>query len=85
MDISTLKLSVLAASVALVTGQVQAAAFQLAEQNATGLGRAYAGEGAIGDNAAVLGRNPSAMSFFVKPALSGWVFYFIADIDVYGN
>lgn len=85
MDISTLKLSVLAASVALVTGQVQAAAFQLAEQNATGLGRAYAGEGAIGDNAAVLGRNPAAMTLFDKPALSGGVIYINPDIDVDGK
>lgn len=85
MDISTLKLSVLAASVALVTTQVQAAAFQLAEQNATGLGRAYSGEGAIGDNAAVLGRNPAAMTLFDKPALSGGVIYVNPDIDVEGK
>mgnify|MGYP002144923380 CR=1 FL=1 len=35
-----------------------------------GLGRAFAGEGAIADSAAVLGRNPAAMMMFDKTAVS---------------
>ncbi|WP_417618209.1 outer membrane protein transport protein [Oceanisphaera sp.] len=85
MSQKTLKLSLLAASIALAAGQAHAAAFQLAEQNATGLGRAYAGEGAIGDNASVLGRNPAAMTLFDRPALSGGAIYINPEVDVEGK
>ncbi|WP_193354215.1 outer membrane protein transport protein, partial [Aeromonas lacus] len=46
---STLKLSAL--SLLVIAGHTHAAGFQLAEQSATGLGRAFAGEAAIADNA----------------------------------
>ncbi|PSJ47610.1 long-chain fatty acid transporter [Zobellella endophytica] len=85
MSKKTLKLSVLAASIAVVAGQAHSAAFQLAEQNTTGLGRAYAGEGAVGDNAAVLGRNPAAMTLFDRPALSTGAIYINPDVDVTGK
>ncbi|GAA3703404.1 long-chain fatty acid transporter FadL [Oceanisphaera sediminis] len=85
MSKKTLTLSMLAASIAVVAGQAHSAAFQLAEQNTTGLGRAYAGEGAIGDNAAVLGRNPAAMTLFDRPALSTGAIYINPDVDVTDN
>lgn len=85
MTQKTLKLSLLTVSIALAAGQVHAAAFQLAEQNVTGLGRAYAGEGAIGDNASVLGRNPAAMTLFDRPALSGGAIYINPEVDVEGK
>lgn len=80
-----LKLSLLAAAVTVATGQAHSAAFQLAEQNTTGLGRAYSGEGAIGDNAAVLGRNPAAMTLFDRPALSAGAVYVNPAVDVEGK
>lgn len=43
---------------------VNAAAFQLAEVSTSGLGRAYAGEAAIADNASVVATNPALMSLF---------------------
>ncbi|OIN12900.1 outer membrane protein transport protein [Oceanisphaera psychrotolerans] len=85
MSKKTFNLSMLAASITVVAGQVHAAAFQLAEQNTTGLGRAYAGEGAIGDNASVLGRNPAAMTLFDRPALSTGSIYINPDVDVTDN
>ena len=85
MSQKTLTLSMLAASIAVVAGQAHSAAFQLAEQNTTGLGRAYAGEGAIGDNAAVLGRNPAAMTLFDRPALSTGAIYINPEVDVEGT
>lgn len=39
--------------------QVHAAGFQLNEHSTTGLGRAFAGEAAYGDNAAAIARNPA--------------------------
>lgn len=78
----TLTLSVLAAAVTMATGQAQAAAFQLAEQSTTGLGRAYAGEGAAAENASVLGRNPAAMTLFDRSSLSAGAVYVNPEVDV---
>lgn len=40
------------------------AAFQLAEHSAAGLGRAFAGDAAIADDASVIARNPALMAQF---------------------
>ncbi|AEY02085.1 long-chain fatty acid transport protein [Oceanimonas sp. GK1] len=85
MSKKTLTLSVLATSAAMATGLAHSAAFQLAEQSTSGLGRAYAGEGAAADNAAVLGRNPAAMTLFHRPALSAGAVYVNPEIDVEGK
>ena len=47
-----------------------AAAFQLAEVSTSGLGRAYAGEAAIADNASVVATNPALMSLFKQKEFS---------------
>ncbi|NHI01604.1 outer membrane protein transport protein [Oceanimonas sp. MB9] len=85
MNQKTLTLTLLAGGLASMTGQAQAAAFQLAEQSTSGLGRAYAGEGAAADNAAVLGRNPAAMTLFERPALSAGAVYVNPEVDVKGK
>ncbi|MFV0511773.1 MAG: outer membrane protein transport protein, partial [Shewanella algae] len=56
--------TLIAVSVALVSGQTLAAGFQLNSQSATGIGRAFAGDAVIADNASVLSRNPAAMALF---------------------
>ncbi|PSW17623.1 transporter [Photobacterium sanctipauli] len=47
-----------------------AAGFQLNSQSATGLGRAFAGDAAIADNASVAARNPAAMALFKEANFS---------------
>ena len=47
-----------------------AAGFQLNSQSATGLGRAFAGDAVIADNASVAARNPAAMALFKDTNLS---------------
>jgi len=84
MTTTTFKKSLIAATIALATGQVHAAAFQLNEHSASGLGRAYAGEAAIADNASVLARNPAAMTTFDKMAVSVSGTYIKPDVDVDG-
>ncbi|HHQ4569800.1 TPA: OmpP1/FadL family transporter [Aeromonas veronii] len=69
----------------VIAGQTHAAGFQLAEQSATGLGRAFAGEAAIADNASVLSRNAAAMTRFDQMALSGGVIYVSPDVNIEGN
>ncbi|HDY7501726.1 TPA: outer membrane protein transport protein [Vibrio vulnificus] len=64
------KKSLLAVTVALASGQTMAAGFQLNAQSATGIGRAFAGDAVIADNAAVMARNPAAMTLFDEKALS---------------
>ncbi|ALM70261.1 outer membrane protein transport protein [Vibrio vulnificus] len=64
------KKSLLAVTVALASGQTMAAGFQLNAQSATGIGRAFAGDAVIADNAAVMARNPAAMALFDEKALS---------------
>ncbi|HHQ4589919.1 TPA: outer membrane protein transport protein [Aeromonas veronii] len=84
MTTTIFKKSLIAAIIALATGQVHAAAFQLNEHSASGLGRAYAGEAAIADNASVLARNPAAMTTFDKMAVSVSGTYIKPDVDVDG-
>lgn len=64
------KQSLLAVTVSLATQQAMAAGFQLNAQSATGLGRAFAGDAVIADNAAVMSRNPAAMALFDKISMS---------------
>ncbi|MGN5079264.1 outer membrane protein transport protein [Aeromonas veronii] len=85
MTTTIFKKSLIAATIALATGQVHAAAFQLNEHSASGLGRAYAGEAAIADNASVLARNPAAMTTFDKMAVSVSGTYIKPDVDVEGT
>lgn len=85
MTTTVFKKSLIAATMALATSQVHAAAFQLNEHSASGLGRAYAGEAAIADNAAVLARNPAAMTTFDKMAVSVSGTYIKPDVDVDGS
>ncbi len=82
---SLLKKSVLATTVALLSAQASAAGYQVGEHSAAGLGRAFAGEGAVADNAAVVIRNPAAMMMFDAPAISGGFTYIDPAVDVKGK
>jgi long-chain fatty acid transport protein len=67
------KKSLLAVTITAATLASQsslAAGFQLNAQSATGIGRAFAGDAVIADNAAVMARNPAAMALFDKMELS---------------
>ncbi|AVH30905.1 outer membrane protein transport protein [Vibrio fluvialis] len=64
------KQSLLAVTISLATQQAMAAGFQLNAQSATGLGRAFAGDAVIADNAAVMSRNAAAMALFDKTSMS---------------
>ncbi|MCF2862367.1 MULTISPECIES: outer membrane protein transport protein [Pseudoalteromonas] len=79
------KKTILAASLALLSTESFAAAFQLAEQNASGLGRAYAGEAAIADDASVVARNPALMSQFETAQLSVAAIYVEPDVSLEGE
>jgi len=65
-----LQKSLVTLALALTSSQSYAAGFQLNSQSATGLGRAFAGDAVIADNASVMARNPAAMALFKDTELS---------------
>ncbi|MBY5948751.1 outer membrane protein transport protein [Photobacterium rosenbergii] len=74
--------SLVAVAITMASQQAMAAGFQLNAQSATGLGRAFAGDAVIADNASALARNPAAMSLFDAPALSLGINAIDTDIEV---
>lgn len=62
--------STLASALLIASPSVFAAGFQIAAQSATGVGRAYAGDGIIADNASVMAINPAAMALFDKTSFT---------------
>jgi long-chain fatty acid transport protein len=77
--------TLIAASLAFVSADSFAAAFQLAEHNASGLGRAYAGEAAVADDASVIARNPALMSLFKEKQLTVAGIAVIPDVSLKGE
>jgi long-chain fatty acid transport protein len=67
------------------TTQLKAAGFQLAESSATGLGRAFAGEAAIADNASTQARNPAMLAYLEGRQLSAGGVYVMPNVDVLGD
>lgn len=55
----------------LFSGYASAAGFQLLEQNASGIGNAYAGSAAVADNASTIFYNPAGMTQLQARELSG--------------
>ena len=62
-----------------------AAGFQLAEYSATGLGRAYAGEAAMADNAGAQWRNPAMLTYLEGTQISVGAIYVDPNIDIEGT
>lgn len=63
-------LAVTIATTTMASQQALAAGFQLNSQSATGLGRAFAGDAVIADNASAMSRNAAAMSLFDRTEMS---------------
>ncbi|PSU27599.1 aromatic hydrocarbon degradation protein [Photobacterium phosphoreum] len=74
--------SVITVAIALASSQTMAAGFQLNAQSATGLGRAFSGDGVIADNASTMAKNAASMALFDAPALSLGVIAIDTDVTV---
>ncbi|OOE85245.1 aromatic hydrocarbon degradation protein [Salinivibrio sp. PR6] len=61
------------------------AGFQLAETSATGLGRAFAGEAAMADNASAQFRNPALLSYLADTQVSAGGIYVNPNVDIDGT
>jgi long-chain fatty acid transport protein len=69
-------------SLTFASQHAAAAGFQLNSQSATGLGRAFAGDAVIADNASVMSRNAAAMTLFDSHQFSGGLNVIASSIDV---
>ncbi|WP_428818621.1 OmpP1/FadL family transporter [Microbulbifer sp. MCCC 1A16149] len=90
MTIKTLRKAALAAAICSVSAGTfssgaMAAGFALQESSTSGLGRAFAAENAIGDNAAILARNPAGSALFNEMAFSIGATYVNPEIDAAGT
>ncbi len=81
----TLLSCAVAFGLASVSTFTQAAGFQLAEYSATGLGRAYAGEAAMADNASAQWRNPAMLTYLEGTQASAGAIYVNPNVDVEGT
>nr|XP_061797934.1 long-chain fatty acid transport protein-like [Nerophis lumbriciformis] len=59
--------------------------FQLAERSATGLGRAFSGESAIGDDASIIASNPAGMVFLDDREVSAGLSAILGHVNVSGS
>ena len=72
-------------SAATISSFTYSAGFQVNEHSVSGLGRAYAGEAAMIDNAAVMARNPALMSYFKNKSLSVVTHVVVPNVNVKGT
>ncbi|MGF1688425.1 outer membrane protein transport protein [Photobacterium japonica] len=85
MNKNKITLSVAAALALGFSANTMAAGFQLAEYSATGLGRAFAGEAAMADNASAQFRNPAMLTYLEGTQISVGAIYVDPNIDVEGD
>lgn len=78
----TLTSSLVAASLLFATNSAFAGGYQLNNQSAKGLGRAFAGDAVIADDASVMSRNAAAMTMFDTDAISFGMSVVDTDIQV---
>ncbi|MCG3862542.1 MULTISPECIES: outer membrane protein transport protein [unclassified Photobacterium] len=85
MNKNKITLSLTAAVALGISTNALAAGFQLAEYSATGLGRAFAGEAAMADNASAQFRNPAMLTYLKGTQISTGAIYVDPNVDVKGN
>ncbi|OOF30459.1 outer membrane protein transport protein [Salinivibrio proteolyticus] len=74
-----------AAALGSLSTSAYSAGFQLAETSATGLGRAFAGEAAMADNASAQFRNPALLSYLADTQVSAGGIYVNPNVDIDGE
>lgn len=74
--------TLLPATCILLSFNTFAAGFQVNEHSASGLGRAFAGEAAIADNAASLAHNPASMTRFDRMQIAGALTLLNPEVDI---
>ncbi|RTR39971.1 aromatic hydrocarbon degradation protein [Shewanella canadensis] len=81
-EMSRLKKTVIIGATILFSQQAYCAGFQLNAQSNAGLGRAFAGDAVIADNASSMARNPATMALFKEAALSAGFISITSMVEV---
>ncbi|NRA84945.1 MAG: outer membrane protein transport protein [Gammaproteobacteria bacterium] len=79
------KKSIITLSLVLISANTLAAGFQLNTQSAAGLGRAFAGDAVIADNASAMARNAATMTLFKSTELSLGAIVIDTDVSLKNN
>jgi len=77
--------TITAAILGLTSASLFGAGFQLAERSTSGLGRAFSGEAAIGDDASVLASNPAGMILLEDNSISVGLQYINPHVGAEGT
>lgn len=85
MKVNNITKVLLSSLLVVSAGSTSAAAFQLSEVSSSGLGRAYAGEATIADNASVVATNPALMTQFKQTEISAGAVLVKADVSLKGK
>ncbi|MCG3886017.1 outer membrane protein transport protein [Photobacterium leiognathi] len=85
MNKNKITLSLTAALALGMSTNALAAGFQLAEYSATGLGRAFAGEAVMADNASAQFRNPAMLTYLEGTQVSVGAIYVNPNVDIKGE
>lgn len=89
MSLQTQTYPVRAAGLAVVgllaTGVAHAAGFQITESSVTGLGRAFAGGGLVGDDLSAIAYNPAGMTLLDGTRIQGGVTFIGSDGEFSGS
>lgn len=82
LTLKRLRKAAVALSLSLVTQSAFASGYQINEYSATGLGRAFAGEAAMADNASTNARNPAALFLLKSTSVSLGLTYVDPEVDI---
>jgi long-chain fatty acid transport protein len=77
--------AILATALGTASGSSLGAGFYLQESGVAGLGRGFAAENTVGDNAAILARNPAGSALFDYTAISLGLIHVDPEIDAEGD
>lgn len=84
MKVKTLVKAINLVALGVVSSSAMSAGFQVSEKSAASLGRAFAGDGAIGDSAAILGNNPAGMVLLDGSHFTAHISYVDPSIELSG-
>ncbi|MCH9692491.1 MAG: outer membrane protein transport protein [Gammaproteobacteria bacterium] len=85
MTRKVLRPAAMVTAISAISSGALAAGFQLQENSISGLGRAYAAQNTVGDDASILARNPAGSSLFKKMTITGGIMYVNPEVDAEGD
>lgn len=85
MSIQILQRTAIVVAISACSCGALASGFKLQENSISGLGRAYAAQNTIGDDASILARNPAGSALFDRVIITGGIIYLDPKTDAEGE